>query len=41
MNRVPAIVADIDGVISRGDKAIPGVKEGLERVLTGVEIDNK
>ena len=41
MTRVPGIVADIDGVILLGDKAIPGVKEGLERVLTGVEIDSK
>ena len=38
MNKLPAIVADIDGVITRGEKVIPGVKQGLEKVLSGVEI---
>ena len=41
MNKLPAIVADIDGVITRGEKVIPGVREGLEKVLAGVEMQSK
>ena len=40
MTKLPAIVADIDGVITRGEKIIPGVKEALERVLLGVDIQS-
>ena len=41
MEKLPAIVADIDGVITRGENVIPGVKEALEKVFTGVEVNGE
>ena len=41
MKRLPAIVADIDGVITRGEKVIPGTKEALVKVLDSVGSDRQ
>ena len=39
MNKLPAIVTDIDGVIMSGNTPILGCKEALERVLAGGGMD--
>ena len=37
MSRLPAIVADIDGVVLRGTKPVEGCKEALEKILAGID----
>ena len=41
MSRLPGIVSDIDGVVMRGATPIPGAKEALERILTGVRLGSE
>ena len=37
MNKLPAIVTDIDGVVMNGNTPIPGCKEALEKVIAGMD----